>query len=284
MALQKIRSYYDDVVEPLERLARRNLNFDLQFMGFIDHDRIVYRQLFLSIAGREAGKAKDVLISGGVHGEEPAGVYTLMRFLEDDIHSFLGDYRFLIFPCVNPFGFEHGYRFNPQPDPDHEGRGMDVNRHFKPNTDCQEAVKVMRVLSRLARSFVCTTDLHETDPNWASEGFTASDNPHTFYMWETAFEKSIRIGNKVIEEVGRIAPLCDWDKIYKDTNQGGVIWYPEGCSNPVYALGTTLDGFLSANYTPQSFTLETPCGWDMERRVDVHLTALKTILELKRNA
>ena len=287
MTLHKIRSYQEEVLEPLFALAKRNPDFSTEFMGLVDHGLANYPLFCVSVAGRTFADKKDVLISAGVHGEEPAGVYTVLRFLEfleNDIFGFLGDFRFLIFPCVNPFGFEHGYRFNSQPDPEHGERGMDINRWFKARTRCYEAANLMRILSRLARRFAFTVDLHETDPDWASEGFTADDNPHTFYMWETAFDKSIRIGDKVVKEVGKITPLCDWDKIYKDTNHGGIIWYPEGCSNPVYALGTTLDGFLSANYTPQSFTLETPCGWDMEKRVATHLVALRKILELKRNA
>lgn len=276
MALTKIRSYRKEVIEPLFALGKRNLNFWTEFMGSVRCEQDIYPLFYVTIAAKGVVNPKDVLISAGVHGEEPAGVYALLKFLREEVSDFLGDYRFLVFPCINPFGFEHGHRFNPY--------GIDINRHFKPDTNCHEAAKVIQVLSKLERRFAFSVDLHETDPDWASEGFTAADNPHTFYMWETAFDKSIRIGDKVVEEVGRIAPLCDWPKIYKDTNHGGIIWYPEDCSNPVYALGTTLDGFLGANYTPQSFTLETPCGWDMEKRVTTHLVALRKILELKRNA
>ena len=275
MALVKIRSYHQEVLKPLFAMARKKPNFFLELMGFVNYELATYPLFCLTITDEGDVDPKDVLISSGVHGEEPAGVYTLLRFLEDGILDFLGDYRFLIFPCINPFGFEYGYRFNPD--------GIDVNRQFKHDTDCHEAAKVMRILSRLARRFAFTVDLHETDPNWADEGFPASDNPETFYMWETCADKSIRIGDKVIDEVKKTAEVCDWAKIYEDTNHGGVIWYPEGCGNPVYAQGTTLDAYLNANYTPQSFTLETPCGWEMDRRVAVNLAAVRTILELKRN-
>lgn len=283
MELHKIRSYREEVLEPLFAMARRNLNFSTEFIGFVNHGFVIYPLFCLSVTSRiSPGEKKDVLISAGIHGEEPAGVYALMRFLENSIydgngiHTFLRDYRFLVFPCINPFGFEHGYRFNPD--------GVDVNRNFKQGTDCHEAAKVVRFLSRLDRRFACTIDLHETDPNWADEGFSAEDNPREFYMWEACADKSIRIGDRVTDVVRRIAPVCDWAKVYGDTNHGGVIWYPEGCGNPVYAQGTTLEAYLNANYTPQSFTLETPCGWDLEKRVAVNLTAVRTILELKRNA
>jgi|SRR3989344_1843188 len=274
MKLVKVRSYSEEVVCFLYKLVP-DANFSLESIGFFDHELGSYVLYCVSVVGKGVKNPKNVLISGGVHGEEPAGVYTLLSFLENDIHDFLGDYRFLILPCINPFGFEYGYRFNPN--------GVDVNRNFKENSGSFEATKVMQVLSRLNMRFAFTVDLHETDPNWADEGCSAIDNPHTFYMWEIAFDKSIRIGDKVVGAVRRIAPVCDWPKIYGDTNSGGVIWYPEGCESPIYTQGTTLDAYLSANYTPQSFTTETPCGWDLEKRVTTNIVALRTILELKRN-
>ena len=276
----KIRSYSAEVIRPLFNMEHnakyKNVNFGFEFMGFVNDELMTYPLFYVTIAAKGATNLKDVLISGGVHGEEPAGVYTLLKFLEHDVFDFLGDYRFFIFPCINPFGFERGYRFS--------SGGVDVNRNFKQDTDCLEAIKVLWTLSRFDRKFVCTIDLHETDPNWTDEGFTADDNPKTFYMWETASDKSIRIGDKVIGAVKKVAPVCDWANIYGDANNGGVIWYPEGCGNPTYSQGTTLDAYLYANYTPQSFTLETPCGWAMAKRVATHIVAIRKILELKLNA
>lgn len=275
MGFKRIRSYRKEVLDRLPNL-NKNKGVSIEFVGTVDHKVATYPLFCATIENNLNHDLKDVFISAGVHGEEPAGVFTLLRFLENDIHDFLDDYRFLIFLCVNPFGFEHSYRFN--------AKGIDVNRQFKSDTGCYEAAKVIQVLTRFARKFTCTIDLHETDPNWSDEGFTAADNPRTFYMWETASDKSIRIGDQVVKEVKKIVPVCDWPKIYGDTNHGGVIWYPEGCGNPVYAQGTTLDAYLNANYTPQSFTLETPCEWDLDKRVAVNLLAVRTILELKRNA
>ena len=142
----------------------------------------------------------------------------------------------------------------------------------------------METLSRKARKFVCTIDLHETDPNYVGEGFTRKDNPKEFYMWEVCPDKNLRIGDGVVKSVEKVVPVCRWDRIYKDINSNGVIWYPEGCANEVYAQRTTLEGFLADNYTLQAFTLETPCGWHMDQRVLAHSTAIRSILELKRNA
>ncbi len=277
MGLVKIRSYPQEVFDRLFNLAKTTKNFSIEFIGRIDHMFADYLLFCVTVGGNQnVGSKRDVLISAGVHGEEPAGVYSLLKFLEEDLPDFTDDFRFLIFPCINPFGFERGCRFN--------FNRLDINREFKKNTSSYEAKRVMDVLRRKGRKYSFTIDLHETDPNFAGEGFVQEDNPREFYMWEVCPNKSIRIGAKVIEDLERVSPVCRWDRVYGDINNGGVIWYPEGCENEVYAQRTTLEGFLADNYTPQAFTLETPCGWDINRRVFIHRVALRTILDLKRNA
>lgn len=273
MVLSKVRSYQQEIMNRFGGLLHKSLF--IEFMGFVQYQNVTYPLFCLKSKGEKNTDFKNVVISAGIHGEEPGGVYALLEFLKLDISDFTDSYRFLIFPCINPFGFEYNHRFNPN--------GHDINRQFKSDGLSSEATKVMNVLGRKSWKFDFTIDLHETDPNWADEGFRTEDNPKTFYMWETCLDKSIRIGDKVIEEVKKIAPVCEWDKVYDDVNHGGVIWYPEGCGNQVYAQGTTFDAFLATHYTSQSFTLETPCGWSMEQRVLVHRTALRSILELKRN-
>ncbi|MEK7138774.1 MAG: M14 family metallocarboxypeptidase [Patescibacteria group bacterium] len=271
--MAEVRSYRQEVVSRLIKLAS-DTRFRFSILGLANG---CSESLFSVTFGHDASRrSRRVLLSAGIHGEEPAGVYALLAFLERDIHRFANDFEFLIFPCINPFGFERNYRFN--------YRGRDINREFKDDVCCVESWLVMAELKRRGWSFVCTVDLHETDPNFVGEGFTQWDSPHDFYMWEVCPDKHARIGDKVIDVVRRVAPICIWDTIYQDKNSGGVIWYPEGCVNPVYLEGTTLEGFVSRNYTSQAFTLETPCGWPMWQRTLAHRVALHTILELKRNA
>ena len=276
MELMRVRSYrhvlsffYSNV------LAKTAKRCSVEFIGWADRGLGAYPLFCITVGDSRDAGLKDVLISAGIHGEEPAGVYALLKFLAEDISDFTDDYRFLIFPCINPFGFEHNQRLNQE--------GMNINREFKKDSLCREANRVMTTLGRKARKFLCTIDLHETDPNYIGESFTEADNPQEFYMWEACPDKSLRIGDEVILNVERRVPVCRWDRIYDDINNDGVIWYPEGCLNRVYAQGTTLEAFLNANYTPQAFTIETPCGWPMEQRVLAHRVALRSILELKRS-
>jgi len=58
-----------------------------------------------------------------------------------------------------------------------------------------------------------------------------------------------------------------------------VVSYPEGNQNPVYAAGTTLDGYVYGKYSQHTFTTETPIGWPLDKRVQAHLLWLRTALE-----
>jgi hypothetical protein len=78
--------------------------------------------------------------------------------------------------------------------------------------------------------------------------------------------------------------ICDCPLTCGDINDAGVISYPEGCRNPVYARGTSLDAFLSAHHTGRAFTLETPTGWPLRDRVDTHLTLVATPLRSLRES
>ncbi len=60
-------------------------------------------------------------VSAGVHGDEPAGVWGLLEWAEQNV-SMLGRRSVLVLPCFNPWGLVENRRS------DHEGR--DLNRLF----------------------------------------------------------------------------------------------------------------------------------------------------------
>ena len=69
--------------------------------------------------------------------------------------------------------------------------------------------------------------------------------------------------------------VCRWPLIYEDRNDDGVVAYPEACRNAIYAEQTTFDAYLATRFTSHSFTLETPMGWPLEKRVQAHLIWLE---------
>lgn len=67
------------------------------------------------------GGQRPILIIGGVHGDEPEGVW-LARHVLEWLKSFKTDLEWIVIPCINPDGFEAQRRTN--------GNGVDLNRNF----------------------------------------------------------------------------------------------------------------------------------------------------------
>lgn len=84
---------------------------------------------------REFGTGeKTVMIIGGMHGDEPAGVLAVIRlaqYLEKNPDSIRN--RAVLIPCINPDGLRIGRRTN--------GRNVDLNRNFPSSTWSYESVK-----------------------------------------------------------------------------------------------------------------------------------------------
>ena len=90
-----------------------------------------------------------VAIAAGVHGDEPAGPWALLRLVEAGALDERFSYR--IWPCTNPTGFDAGTRENAE--------GIDVNRTFGGGGRSPEA-KAMLTANR-DRTFALSLDLHE---------------------------------------------------------------------------------------------------------------------------
>lgn len=211
-----------------------------------------------------------VLISGGVHGDEPAGVHAALGFLADGQYEFDDVLQFVVFPCVNPSGFDANTLETVS--------GANLNRLFGINSAQLEIRAIEEWLRVQAQHFVMTFDLHEVRPDYVGEGFVPKDNPRAAFLYETVTDDSERVGPLMIDALPSSRSICDWPTIYDDINKAGVISYPEACRNKIYAEGTSFDSFLSSRYTGHSFTLETPAGWSLSDRVDTHLTFLKVAL------
>lgn len=211
-----------------------------------------------------------ILISGGVHGDEPAGVHATLEFLAGGQHEFDDVLQFVVFPCVNPSGFDaHTLE---------TASAANLNRLFGLNSAQPEIRAIEEWLRVQKRHFVMTFDLHEVRPDYVGEGFVPKDNPRAAYLYETVTDDTERVGPLMIDALPSSRLICDWPTIYDDINQAGVISYPEACRNKIYAEGTSFDSFLSSRYTGHSFTLETAVGWSLSDRIDTHLTFLTVAL------
>ncbi len=94
-----------------------------------------------------------VLVTGGVHGDEPCGTSAAMLLLEQLVKNpaIRKDTEFLVVPLVNPRGLEAHTRRTPE--------GVDLNRTFSASADAPgEVAAVGRALH--GRSFDLALDLH----------------------------------------------------------------------------------------------------------------------------
>ena len=195
---------------------------------------------------------RHVLLTAGLHGDEPAGPEAIMRFLARDHSSLLQTFEFFILPCINPHGFVHNTREN--------AIGSDINRSFEDDTT-PEAILVKRILQD--RRFDTFVEFHE---DWEFEGF---------YLFELQ-RKQRSIGPEIIESIKRIGPIYSTSSIDDMPVENGVVQTDletQEISNEAMPL------YVFRFHADHCITSETPTQWDIERRIRAHLTVLDMALQ-----
>ncbi len=199
------------------------------------------------------GGARRVLISAGIHGDEPAGVETVCALLERNTLP-LADWEVTLLPCINPYGYEHGIREN--------GDAVDLNRVFKIERPPEE---VQLAQSVFERPYDLTLELHEDSD---SKGY---------YLYHSG-EPELRdaLPAKILDPVSTVIPLNLDPEIDGNAANGGVInrspdpesmdWWPMA----LYARSR------GARYC---MTLETPPAFPMPVRVQAHLAAVRAAIQ-----
>ncbi len=195
----------------------------------------------------------EVLLTGGVHGDEPAGVEAVLQFLEGFGAQYLDRFSFFVIPCVNPSGYEAGTRDN--------SARQDINRSMSDNGVIEAAT--LRRMSR-DRHYDIFFDLHE---DYEATGF---------YMYESQRDDHL-VGSQIIEAVKRIGPI-DSDE---NTDAGLDMPISEGLFgiNPKWGdKGWSAFGYYAGAH--HGILPETPStAWRLDQRVAAHHTALRVVLD-----
>ncbi len=265
------RSYGRDVERVLRKLDRANV----ETLATVKHGKRSYPLFLVRIPHSPSPDNPSVLISAGVHGDEPAGVFAAIDLLMQHAARYTADVNFFVLPCVNPSGYETATLESLS--------GANLNRLFGVGSTEPEIRAIEAWLHREARQFRMAIDLHEAPPYYVGEGFVERDNPLGCYLYETVSDFSARIGRALIDRLPSSTEVCRWPKIYLDDNSDGVVSYPEGNHNPVYARETTFDGYLNGRYTRHSITTETPTGWPIDKRVQTHIAWIEETITLIRS-
>jgi predicted deacylase len=218
-----------------------------------------------------------ILLSAGIHGEEPAGVYALLDFLNRGISPYLDHFSFLILPCINPYGFTRGVRF---------ASGVaDLNRSFGNGTGVPEVAAVKELLRRFPGPYRLAIDLHETD-TFMPRGEKPSTEaiPAGFYLYETTPTGKPLLGPEILDKVRKAGhPVSRRRTVYGAECRGGLIASipPQNPGYPTLPeFNGTLDWFLlQGGYTDHFIGTETPTAWPLKRRIAVQRKVLTHALD-----
>jgi len=201
--------------------------------------------------------APEVALAAGVHGDEPAGPWTLLAMIENnDLDS---NFAYRMWPCTNPSGFRNGTRISVD--------GVDVNRSFGRGGQTPEARAI--VTANRDRKFVLSIDLHE---DCDADGF---------YCYEYG---AGGFGERVVAAV-RAAGFAIQD--LTRCNLGAPFEEPElldGIVRPTKTVeseaigGLSYSMLISRHAAKRALTFETPTRLPLEERIAIHSIAVKAAI------
>lgn len=230
--------------------------------GEITYENTIYPITMLS-RRQATEEGVHVLLTGGIHGNEPAGTEFLLRFAEilatkkDAWPGISVD----IVPVVNPWGWVHGARRN--------GNGCDLNREFA-TFEAPESVLMQTIFKR--KRYDLIVDLHE-------DGHVGG-----FYCYRLANpdEALCRSMIKFVRDAG--LPVHDGRVMTIFHAQDGIITSPLWTLRLARAIHQlSMSNYFRLEGCPQAFLFESPKRLPLEERVTMHGAALKVLLESLKN-
>ena len=238
-----------DYTEITERL--KYLDVPIELLGTVHAKENINLPIYQIHLASSARTPRRVLITGGMHGDEPAGVEAVLRFLERDNTTLLKDFSFLVIPCINPYGYVHNTR--------ETFDDIDINRAFETD-DVAEVAIVKKALGQT--QFSLAIDFHE---DYDATGF---------YLYEGKRDEKY-IGPRLATAAKAIGPL-DPEDPGEDAPD-----LAEGVYKVATSWGTQgLTPYLLHFHSEHVIISETPTVWQLEQRVALHLTILDTALDL----
>ena len=201
---------------------------------------------------RSHGATRNLYLSTGIHGDEPAGPLALLQMLEENLWPEL---NLWLVPCVNPTGFRKNTREN--------SGGVDLNRDYRHLT----APEVEAHVAWIERQpgFDLTLILHE---DWESNGF---------YVYELNPAKEKSLAEEIIEAVRELCPIESAALVDNWECRGGIIRpQVDPKERPQWAESV----YLIVNKAQRSYTLETPSDFPLSTRVQAQVAAARRAIEL----
>ncbi len=227
------------------RKTARSLN---SLMAAIDdlkcQKTMVYDDAYLCVKNPDA--AINILIIGGIHGDEPAGVLAAVELASMD---YIDTQCVKILPCANPVGYVNDTREN--------GDKEDINRQFD-DGHTQEEEKILKDL--VAQADILIT-LHEDDTH---DGC---------YVYAPTVHQDV--GHKALAEMSKTLPIENSKSIFGDPTDRGLITNFD-LKKPKH--GNSIEGYGKKLGVP-SFCLEVPGKADLTARINALVDGCVSIMQ-----
>lgn len=221
-------------------------SWDIEYINRdTDYELLVFKRII-------SQAYKNIYISSGMHGDEPAGPPTVEKLLNENV--FPPHTNIWILPCLNPTGVKNHTRENIN--------SIDINRDYR-NLKTKEAKGHVEWLSKQP-DFDVSICIHE---DWEANGF---------YIYGQNLEKS----NRVIEEVRKIFPIESSTKVDGLDVSGGVIDVNKIISSEEINIDTNWPEafYLMKEKYSENYTLETSSDYTLMERVNALYTGVQSLM------
>ena len=238
------------LLAPLIELAARCPELEADVVGrFFSHDRDHELHRFRFRGPKAEHEPLRIGLFAGLHGDEPAGVEALVRWLHELAEEpwRATGYELTVFPLCNPTGYEDNTR--------HNRAGLDLNREFWRRSGQPEVALLERELT--TGNFDGLITLHSDDTSDGLYGYT-----HGRLLNEALLKPALLAAERMLPR-----------------NRSTVI---DGFEAGEGLIRRCFDGVLSApsHQRPQPFDLifETPALAPLDAQVHATLLAIETVL------
>jgi hypothetical protein len=260
----KLRNFITDVIEPLKR--------DLPACAeLICYGSSLSGLPLIMIKAISDPLKPAITIVAGTHGDEPAPVTATLKFVKDDLERLSKNLNIIIYPCINPDGYERDTRYNLE--------GLDLNREFDLDGGPKEVNAFYTSLKEWSDCIDVILNLHEDDPNVISDS-GPQDVADGLYFYEHlgALQKT-GFAQDLIKSLGASYAVCSRTSLYGDQLVNGVIAYGHGSANTSLKHLNLLDNFLIQHgLTARCITVETPTTWKPEMREGAQLSIIRSAI------
>lgn len=204
-------------------------------------------------------KAPTIYLSAGIHGDEPAGPFAVIKLLEEGF--FDNTINWYIIPILNPTGLKLGTRENKE--------GLDLNRDYKLGKTPEVTAHLEWFKKYQNIVFDLSICLHE---DWEYQGF---------YAYAILPSKYMRLLPEIVQTVEKISPINLENEIEGRPAKGGfIIHFAEEVQDFINKRDDWPEAFflMKQQMIPFHFTFETASSQPINQRVDAHCAAIKSTI------